>query len=226
MGDAYFKQLGGTHTIGDTLTISVNPKLGSTGTYEMSGGTLNAGKIINNDTFNFTGGDVITSLLLNYGLFKGGGTSFTGNVENYGTVSPGSSPGTLNISGNYTQGPLGTLLIELEGTTQGTGYDFLNISGTATLGGLLDVNLLGSFIPSIGDEFDILKAASGISGEFGSYDLPFGRNYWDIIYGTNMVSLEYLGGGQPVPVPSTLLLLGTGLIGVVGIMRRKFRRNL
>jgi fibronectin-binding autotransporter adhesin len=222
-GDGYFKQKGGTNQVNGTLTISVNPGT-STGTYEMSGGTLNAGNIINNGIFNFTGGDVITSLMKNYGLFKGGGTSFTGSVINYGTVSPGSSPGTLTISGDYTQDALGALLIELGGTTQGTNYDFLKITGTATLVGLLDVDLYGGFIPQAGNVFEILEAQSGISGTFGSYDLPYGINYWDITYGSNIVSLEYLGGGQPVPVPSILLLLGTGLIGLAGLMRRKLKR--
>lgn len=195
-GDGYFKQTGGTNQVNGTLTISVNPGI-STGTYEMMGGRLNAVNIVNNGTFNFTGG----------------------------TLSPGLSPGTLNFVGNYTQGDLAKLLIELGGTTQGTdpGYDFLNITGTATLGGVLDVELYGGFIPQVGNVFDILQAQV-ISGTFGSYDLPYGISYWDVTYGTNIVSLEYLGGGQPVPVPSTLLLLGTGLIGLAGLMRRELKR--
>ena len=87
----------------------------------MYGGILNAGNIINNGTFNYTGGTVTTSLLENYGLFKGSGASFIGSVKNYGTVSPGSSPGMLTITGNYTQDALGALLIDLGGTTQAPG---------------------------------------------------------------------------------------------------------
>jgi hypothetical protein len=214
-GQGYFNQTGGMHQVNGTLAISVNPGT-STGTYEMSGGTLNAGNIINKGTFNFTGGEVITRLLSNYGLFKGGGASFTGTVMNYGTVSPGSSPGTLNISGDYTQDALGKLLIELAGYTQGTEYDFLNITGKATLAGTLDVQLWGGFVPKIGDTFDILHAGSGVSGTFDFINWPTG--YWIIEYGQFDVSLKV------VPVPSTLLLLGSGLIGIAGIMRRKFKR--
>jgi hypothetical protein len=227
-GQGYFSQTGGTHTVTGTLTIQVNPgSTGTYGTYEMSGGKLNAGNITNYGTFYLKGGDVITSLLQNYGLFKGGGTSAsltTGYVINYGTVSPGSSPGTLTITGNYTQDSSGTLLMELGGLTPGTEYDVLKITGTAMLAGLLNVTLYGGFSPVVGNEFDILQAG-GLSETFGSYNLPYGRSYWEVDYDyhNNIVSLEYLGN-PPVPVPSTLILLGSGLIGLTGLMRRKFKK--
>ena len=50
----------------------------------------------------------------------------TGNVTNTsGTVEPGSSPGTLTVTGNYTQGAGGTLQTEIAGTTPGTQFDRL-----------------------------------------------------------------------------------------------------
>lgn len=79
----------------------------------------------------------------------------------------------------------------------------------------------------MGDKFDFLVALGGLDGPFfDNYDLPCGRSYWEIIYSSDMVSLEYLGGvTQPVPEPSTLLLLGSGLLGTAGFLRRRFKKN-
>jgi len=33
------------------------------------------------------------------------------------------------------------------------------------------------------------------------------------------------GSGQPVPEPSTLLFLGSGLLGAAGFLRRRFKNN-
>src|SRR5204863_300485 len=51
----------------------------------------------------------------NGATLKGTG-SFTGNVGNAGTVSPGNSPGIVTINGNYTQSSPGILNIEIAGT--------------------------------------------------------------------------------------------------------------
>ena len=50
-----------------------------------------------------------------------------------GTVRPGTSPGTLTVTGSYTQGATGTLEVDVDGTVQGTGYDHLSVGGAATL---------------------------------------------------------------------------------------------
>jgi hypothetical protein len=224
-GTGIFKQTGGTNNITRNLIIAYkeyNP--GSIGTYFMEGGTLNTGKIINRGNFNYTGGIINASLMENYGIFKGSGNSFIGNVINYGVVSPGLSPGSLSITGDYTQGLDGLLEIELAGYIQATEYDFLKITGIATLAGELDVNLLNNFDPITGSIFDILHADLGVTGTFTSLDLPTlsGGRYWDIVYELNDVKLYVEGGAAPAPEPATMLLLGSGLIGLAGYGRKKF----
>jgi hypothetical protein len=120
-------------------------------------------------------------LVLAGGTLMGNGT-INGSVNNSaGMVFPGASPGILTINGNYTQGPNGTLLVELGGDTVGT-YDQLNVTGTATLGGMLDVQLFGGYAPVAGTSFDyVIFAGGGIYGDFSTVNLPagygFSRNY-------------------------------------------------
>ncbi|MEX2092894.1 MAG: family 16 glycosylhydrolase, partial [Pirellulales bacterium] len=82
-----------------------------------------------------------------------------GNLIVAGEVSPGSSPGTLDVLGNYIQNAGGVLNIEIQGTADGS-FDVLNVSGTAVLAGELNVALLAGFVPTEGDFFPVLDAAS------------------------------------------------------------------
>ena len=87
-------------------------------------------------------------------------------------MTPGDSPGILAVSGNYQQGSGGRLNIEVGGTTAGTQYDQLKVSGTATLAGTLDATLINGFGPGAGEQFAALTAGGGISGSFATINLP------------------------------------------------------
>jgi len=94
---------------------------------------------------------------------------------NSGTTQPGNtSPGKLSVTGNYPLPTGSTLSIRLGGTSAGTDYDQLAVSGNVTLGGALDVSLVDPFIPSDGDSFTLVTSAgtSGISGTFSKLNLP------------------------------------------------------
>ena len=101
------------------------------------------------------------------GDISGAGTLVvsTTTFTNAGTVAPGLSPGTLTVTGDYTQSSSGTLEIEIGGTTLDTDYDQLAVSGTATLDGTLDVSLLYTFFPTDADSF-IVMTYSSVSGAF------------------------------------------------------------
>jgi len=108
-------------------------------------------------------------LLLKAGTLSGGGT-LQGSVDNSGgTVAPGASPGTLTISNGYTQGPGGSLAIEIAGTGAGQ-FDGLAVGGNATLGGTVALQPTDGFADSaaIGDGVSFLTYGGTRTGQFGT----------------------------------------------------------
>lgn len=118
----------------------------------------------------------------------------SGTVEEYlinsGTVSPGTSPGEINVSGDYTQEPSGTLEIELGGTYASIEHDTLFVTSLATLDGTLNVHLINDFVPQVGDFFHIVSYGTR-EGEFATEnlpDLPPGLG-WQIDYTAERITL-------------------------------------
>lgn len=99
------------------------------------------------------------------GKFRGTGTINTENFNNHGELSPGASPGVLTVNGNFNQTLPGTLTIELNGPEAITDHDQLLVTGTASLGGTLQICLHPSYRPAPGTRFTILKA-NALSGSF------------------------------------------------------------
>jgi uncharacterized repeat protein (TIGR01451 family) len=119
---------------------------------------------------------------LNDGILDGHGT-ITGDLDNYGEIKPGTSSttGVINLTGNYLGGAAGaggTLTIKL-GPAAGQ-FDQLNITGTATIDGTLNVSLLGGYQPANGDVFPVMTYASR-SGDFTTTNLPL---HWASGHGT------------------------------------------
>ena len=160
------------------------------GRFDVAGGTLSIGAgqtwaVVNGIALTggltsiASGGVLQGAATLTGGVLRGAG-QVTGNVTNTsGTVEPGSSPGTLTVTGNYTQGAGGTLRTEIAGTTPGTQFDRLSVGGTATLDGTLAIENAPAFDPAVSNTFEILSAAS-VSGAFSSLtgaQQPSGKTY-------------------------------------------------
>src|SRR5690606_14589335 len=111
-----------------------------------------------------------------------------------GTGSPGDSPGKMTVQGDYTQQSASVLEIQLGGTTAGTEYDQLTVTGTATIAGTLNVSMIDGFIPQVGDSFTVLPYGSR-SGGFNALTLPDGYR-WGIDYGYPGLTLSVLEGGS------------------------------
>jgi len=109
-----------------------------------------------------------SDLMLDASIFGSG--TLTWDFVSVGRLYPGLSPGTMTITGDYTQLTDGQLIIEIAGSLSGE-YDVVDISGTATLDGKLIVERLGGFTPSLGTAFTIITYASR-SGTFAAVETP------------------------------------------------------
>jgi hypothetical protein len=142
----------GTVTVGNGGTLSAQHGLTGTVDYVQSGGTTVVDGVLSAANVDIMGG-----------LLTGSGT-IQANVTNAGTVAPGDTFGTLTIQGNYAQTATGVLLIQIGGANA---YGQLVVTGTATLGGTLDIALINGYTPALGTSFDILSFNQR-SGDFAT----------------------------------------------------------
>ncbi len=138
-----------------------------TGGLAFSSGNF-GGTLINNGTILDLGPGL--SLL---GVVSGSG-GYLGHITFAGSYSPGNSPALITAQ-NITFANSNTLTMELGGLTRGTQYDAIDASGNVTLGGVLDIKLINSFVPAIGNQFNLI-AAQSINNQFSNVfcnNLPF-----------------------------------------------------
>ncbi len=137
---------------GGTLTVYTDYDQ-SAGSTTLEFASLDGGNV------NITGGSLV-----------GVGT-VNGDVSSGGQVIPGGTgaAGVLAINGTYAQNASGSLDVDLSGTTAGSQYDQLAVSGSAALAGTLNVALIDGFEPVLGDTFQVMTFESS-AGAFGVYN--------------------------------------------------------
>ena len=168
-GNGNVQPLGLTKVGAGTLTLTGISS--NTGPVSVNGGSLlltGDGSFSNSTVLAVASGATLDVLSRNDGtLFLNNGQTLKGNGTVSGVVSalpgsvvsPGSSVGTLNVSGNVTLA--GTLLMELNRTNTPSNCDHLTSSGAITYGGTLSVTNIGPGL-AVNNTFQLFP--SGVSG--------------------------------------------------------------
>ncbi|HKA01175.1 MAG TPA: PEP-CTERM sorting domain-containing protein, partial [Candidatus Solibacter sp.] len=188
-----------------------------------AGSELDAANYFQNAGFTQNDGLLKGNLVLAGGAFKGKGTLQGEFQQTGGTFSPGDSPGTLQINGDYIQ-LAGTLVIEFGPSNA----DRLMATGDIELDGLLQFMLAG-YQPHLGDKFDILDfryIRLGPAFQFSGRTLGNGL-FLNIGWGLHDMEVTVGNSLLPVPPapqtpePGTFVAIGGGLIAIAARIRRK-----
>jgi YVTN family beta-propeller protein/autotransporter-associated beta strand protein len=208
---------GGTlKNTGDLVTSRTISLLVRGGTIDTNGfNAILSGNIINSGSLTKIGVGALT--LSGTNTYSGGtvldaGTLVVASAEALGlgdVVNGGvlrADPGPINVKGNYHQTAPGTLQLGIGGNAPGQ-YDFLNVTGHATLGGTLQLISLGGFQPKVGNKFTLVTAGGGLTGKFADVIDPLSAgpgSLVDLVYGTNSLLLEFTNFEAAARTPNQL----------------------
>jgi autotransporter-associated beta strand protein len=159
------------------------------------------------------------------GTLAGGGHLLT-NVLVNGTVDPGTDVGSFGVK-NAIFNSGSTLKLKL---ASATAYDALDVNGTVTLNGTVNLELELPFSPTLADTFTVLlnDGADAVTGKFsyGGLSLSEGGEF---TASGQLFVISYAGGDgndvvlSAVPEPASGLL--ALLAGALGCLRRPRRRR-
>jgi hypothetical protein len=148
-------EIGGTAVNESVVGVNAGATVAATGTYTQQA-----------DNTQVYGTLAAATVAVTGGVLDGGGT-IAGVLTNLGggTVQGGTagSPGTLGITGSYTQAGSGLL----NETFNGQVASQLAVSGAVALGGTLDLSLLNGATLAAGDDIVVLTAGA-LSGTFAT----------------------------------------------------------
>jgi autotransporter-associated beta strand protein len=122
----------------------------------------------------------------------GGTGDVLGDLSVVGALSPGDEIGTLSVLGHYTQQDGAVLNLQIGGTDEGM-FDVLDVTGTASLDGSLNISLENGFMPAAGDLFPILFA-SDVTGQL---DLSGDSLGFSLLTTTEGLSLQFASTATP-----------------------------
>jgi hypothetical protein len=204
-------------TAGTTLTIGPNIRVsggeGFVGYSSKIGGSeafvlVNQGRI----TASGSGSEVIVrgATLVNDGVIEMSSAGFVtaqGALTNNGLLDTGAAnPGTLSLTGSYTQALTGQLRVDIRGTAAGTQFGRLVVSGKALLDGVLNATRSTNYLPTVGATFRVVSSASR-AGEFSGVigtEIDETRHF-SPTYDASGSLLRVLAGPAAAPGPTPTL---------------------
>ena len=172
-----FNDPGGSLVVQNGFNLITAPAFANSGAVTIAAGgivTTSSSYTQSSGSTQINGQLASPAVQINVGIFEGAGR-ITGDVTNGSQIDLGLA--TFSIVGNYSQNNSGILNIQLGGLQN---FSVLAVSGTASINGLLNVELSSSYIPTIGDSFPLVTFDSYI-GAFAAVDIPsatsFATNY-------------------------------------------------
>jgi len=100
--------------------------------------------------------------MINAGRIEGNGW-FQMSVESEGAIAPGQSSGKIRVEQDLTLTTGSVLEYEFGGNTPIFEFDLIGVGGTATLTGAIELELINSFLPAVGDTYQVLTASSVVN---------------------------------------------------------------
>lgn len=205
---------GSTNVANITLNSIVNgtggiTKVGTTAYRLLANNTYTGTTNVNNGKLLISGNQPNSNVVVgSSGIIGGLGTM--GSLTSSGGVQPGTSPGTINITGNLILNTSNVLTAEINGTVAGTSYDRINVTGNFSLNNST-LTLLVGYVPSPGDSYTLIQASGTRTGIFGGLphnsNITIGSDIFTIAYTSNSVVLYYgdleIPGGDPETPAST-----------------------
>jgi hypothetical protein len=103
------------------------------------------------------------------GLVTGSGTVQAPSITSSAVVNPGATNAVLNLAGNYTQLLGGSMQFDIGGTSPGVNQSQVNVTGSASLSGLIGLRFSPGYVPAVNSSNMVLTAGSR-SGQFNFQD--------------------------------------------------------